>query len=172
MRRIRSGSSTKLLDDTARSTRASASRAPPVGSSVAAGSASSVASALTVRSRIAEIGLDRAAAQRGDVHVPGAIRSDRPPGPELVRELERKAAGGVGHRAGRRAGITVDREVEVDHLAAEQRVAHRAADDPRGRPGQRLARGRSRGRPVDPVADSAHERSSRGTRDEIPQVTS
>ena len=62
------------------------------------------------------------------------------PGAELAAELERRAAGRDRQVARRCARITGHRDVEVEHRAAEQPVAHRAADDPRLLAAQRFAR--------------------------------
>ena len=112
--------------------RASRSASPPSGSiGSAAGSASGTAIALTVKSRRREVGLDRVAAQPGDVDVPGAVRGERPPGAELARELERGPAGGPADRArGRlRASPSTARSRSTTSRPSD-RVADRAADDP------------------------------------------
>ena len=79
---------------------------------------------------LAEVGLDRLAAQHGDVDLPGAVGGDRAPGGELGRELEGVAAALARHRLCHHRGVSGHGEVEVDHLAAERRVAHRSAGDP------------------------------------------
>ncbi len=78
-------------------------------------------------------------------------------------------------RARRRLLPLADREVEVANVATERRVADRAADDPRLAPAERLARRDDRGRAREPVGDplaAPRHRATRGTRAEIPQVTS
>ena len=65
---------------------------------------------------------------------------------------------------GQPAGIAIDREIEVDHIQAQQFVADGASDDPGALPAQCRARRFQRG---------PHSgRGSRGTRAVIPQVTS
>ena len=65
------------------------------------------------------------------VEVPRVVAGLDPPGPELLRELERRRAGRLGDRPG--IGLVaprLDRQIDVDHLPAQQGVAHGAADDP------------------------------------------
>ena len=93
-----------------------------------------------------EVGLDVAVAQRHEVDVPGVAGADDAPRAERPRELERGGAGRARERAAPRVGIVADREVEVGRRAAEQPVAHGAADDPRLAAGEDLARGLQRRR--------------------------
>ncbi|HEX8959226.1 MAG TPA: hypothetical protein VF770_05340, partial [Solirubrobacterales bacterium] len=67
-----------------------------------------------------QVGLDRAAAQRRDVDLPGAVGRRRPPARELGRELEGVAAAGPGDRLRGGGGIAAHGEVEVGDLAAER----------------------------------------------------
>ena len=109
-----------------------------------------------------EIGVD-VALQRDEIDVPAVIGADHPPGPERAGQLERHAAGGARDRPRRLARVAVERDVDVVGRAAEQLVAHGAADQPRLAAGQRRAGGLER---------PTHLVCSRGTRDERPQVIS
>ena len=86
-----------------------------------------------------EVGLERAALQRGEVDLPAAVAGDHAPGAELVGELERGAARAAAEAAGGAAHVAVDDDVEVGRRAAQQPVAQRAADEPGALAGQRLA---------------------------------
>ena len=83
---------------------------------------------------------------------PNAPESRKAAPPVCSRHLARGPPRVAGHG-----------EVEVDGLAAEQPVAHGAADDPRVRPGEDVAGDVDRRR---------HRWCSRGTRPLIAQVTS
>jgi hypothetical protein len=87
----------------------------------------------------AEVGLERAALQRGEVDLPAAIAGDDAPRAELVGELERRPARAAAEAAGRAAHVTVDDHVEVGRRAPQEPVAQRAADEPGALAGQRLA---------------------------------
>ena len=89
----------------------------------------------------AEVGLQRAALQRGDVDLPAAVAGDHAPGAELVGELERGAAGAPAQAARGTAHVAVDDDVEVGRRAPQQAIAQRAAHEPRALAGQRLAQG-------------------------------
>jgi hypothetical protein len=115
--------------------------------------------------------MDRAGTQPGDVDVPGAVGGDHPPAPELGRELERVTAGRSRERPGGLALVAGDGDVEVDDRPVDERVAHRPTDDPCLASGERPAGGLG-GRRGSQVGGEAHRRNSRGTRGEIPQVTS
>ena len=107
--------------------------------------------------------------------MPAMAGADDAPGAEGPGELERRAAGGA--RDGLRRLPRVARQADVDIVgpAVQEPVAHGAADEPGLAPGQYLASRlerlacRSRARAVVHVA---HATTSRGTRAEIPQVTS
>jgi hypothetical protein len=115
-----------------------------------------------------EVGVQVPVAQRQQVHVPGVAGPDGPPAAELVRELERRPAGRLRDPAGRPARVARDGEVDVVGGAAEQAVADRPADEPRGLAGQRRpSRVQRRAH-----AGSPSRWCSRGTRREIPQVIS
>ena len=86
-----------------------------------------------------EVGLQRAALQRGDVDLPAAIAGDDAPGAELVGELERGATGPAPEAARGAAHVAVHDDVEVGRRTAQQPVAQRAPDEPRALPRQRLA---------------------------------
>ena len=98
--------------------------------------------ALTVKSRSAQVGLDRVAAKRAPRRAPAAMPGHDPPGPELVGELEGvprpDSRGDLARGSGDVAG---EREVDVGDVAAEGGVAHRAADHP-GPSAPRAAGGR------------------------------
>jgi hypothetical protein len=112
------------------------------------------------------------AAKPGDVDVPGAIARQRAPGPELRRELERRATAGIGDCPRGGALVGAHGDVDVDHVATEDGVADRPAHDPGiVALGERLA-GRANGRSLGQGVHERHRTYSRGTRDEIPQVTS
>ncbi len=121
-----------------------------------------------------EVGLDAPPSQDREIDLPAAVAGRRPPGGELAGELERVPAGGAGdcHRA--LARIVGDRQVEVGDRPAQRRVPHRSADDPVAAALAQGVRTRCRrGRLAQPLRDlgGAHEK-TRGTRAEIPQVTS
>ena len=120
-----------------------------------------------MKSRAGEVGLDRVAAQRGDVDLPAARRRHDAPGAELGGELEGVLAQLAGERLGDLAGIARDRQVEVGDLAAERRVAHRPAGDPDAlSPAQRADRGGRERRGAEVVGE-AHA-GLRGTRGRDP----
>ena len=115
-----------------------------------------------------EIGRQVPVAQRQQVDVPGVAGPDRAPAAELVAELERGPAGGLRDPPRRAARVAGDGDVDVVGRAAEQPVAHGAADQP-----GRLARERGPRR----LQRLAHAGSpsrwcSLGTRREIPHVIS
>src|SRR6266511_621807 len=120
-----------------------------------------------------EVLLDPLAAQRGHVDVPVAARRLRPPRVEVLRERERGAARGPGDLPRRALLAARHGEIDVDHRAAEQRVAQRPADDshvlavPEG-----LARGSHRRRPGEPVERLAHghDETSASRRSEAPEA--
>ena len=151
-RRTRSGSSTRLRSDTARSTPAARSRAP----------------ALRIHQRRVErherggdrvdrevaereVALDAFAAKPRDVDVPGPVRGQGPPGGELLPESWNLARRPPRRCASRRLSrIAGDCEVHVLDLAARarrrgslrRRSRHRSSR--RGPPGMREPRGRLR----------------------------
>ena len=96
-----------------------------------------------------EVGRERAALQRRDVDLPRLPGADDAPAAERVGELERalRPPRARMRRAATR-GSSVDDEVEVvvGARAAEQAVAHRAADDPRRAASPQRLRGRPRSR--------------------------
>ena len=110
-----------------------------------------------------EVGHDVAVAQDHEVDVPGVTRADDAPGAERAGELERRAAGRTRERARGLPRVVRQREVEVGRGAAEQPVAHRAADDPRVAAGEDSAHVLER---------HGHRTYSRGTRGPIPHVIS
>ena len=101
--------------------------------------------------------------QGHEVDVPAVARPDHAPGPERARELEGGAAAGARDRPRRLARVAGQRDVDVVGRPAEQAVAHGAADEPRLVPRQRLAGDLQR---------LGAQRCSRGTRGEMPHVTS
>ncbi len=106
---------------------------------------------------VLEVGLDALAAQRGDVDVPAAVGRLGPPRVEALRERERGASRGLGDAARDLLLLPGDGEVNVDHGPAEQRVAQRAADDPRVvARAQRLADGRHGRRAGERIEADAH----------------
>ena len=112
-----------------------------------------------------EVGADVAVRSGDEVDVPGVA----PGRPRATRRTRPTA--GRRRRRSRRATARAARlrvlrhgEVEVDRVAAEQPVAHRAADDPRLPPGERR-RGRRRAAPFTGAC-------SRGTRALIAHVIS
>ena len=112
-----------------------------------------------------QVGGDVAVAQRDEVDVPALVAPHDPPGAELPREAERRAA-----RRARDAGRGLARvarhgDVEVARGTPQQPVAHRAADEPGRLAGERLAGGGQR-------IGHGERTCSRGTRAEMPQVTS
>ena len=76
--------------------------------------------------------------------MPGVAGADHAPGAERAGELERRAAGGARDRPRGVARVAVEREVDVVGGAAEQAVAHRAADQPGLAARERLAGGLER----------------------------
>ncbi len=121
---------------------------------------------------LAEVRFDRLAAQGGDVDLPALVGRYRSPGVELGRELKGVPAALAGDRLGQRGRVAADGEIEVDDLAPERRVANRPADDPGPLPlARRPARQADQAGGTEPLRDRAHT-VSRGTRAEIPQLTS
>ena len=120
-----------------------------------------------------QVGLDRLAAQRGRIDLPGAVAGDRAPGRELGRELE-----GVRRRprarspSPPRSGSPATARSRSVTSRPKRGVAHRAAGDPD------LVRHRASARRPRPTSGAAARRSARrhspprGTRAEIPQVIS
>jgi hypothetical protein len=120
-----------------------------------------------------EICLDRPAAQRRDVDVPGAVARERTPRGKPLGEGEGRSPGGPRYRSSCRLLLPAHDEIDVEHRPPEQRVADRASHDPHVLPvTQRLARGANCGRGGEPILRLAHRWWMRGTRDAIPQVTS
>ena len=109
-----------------------------------------------------EVGGDVAVAQRHEVDVPAMLGTDDPPGPERAGQLEGEAARRARDRPRRLPRVALERDVDVVGGPAEQPVAHGAADEPRLAAGKHFAGGFERG----------PHRYSRGTRAEIPHVTS
>ena len=93
-----------------------------------------------------EVGFDVAVAQRHEVDVPGVAGADDAPRAERARQLEAARRRSRARARARRRRVVADREVEVGRRAAEQPVAHGAADDPRLAAGEDLARGLERRR--------------------------
>ena len=124
----------------------------------------------------AQVVLDRIRAQRGHVHVPPIGRRDGPPGGELLREDECRPPGDARDRpGGLLLGPALHGQIGVGDLPVEQGVADRAAHDPHlaGALLERGPGGRDRGRSGESLLErGAHSSTSRGTRCEIPQVTS
>ncbi len=118
-----------------------------------------------------QVRFDPLAAQRRRVDLPASTRSDDAPGAELDRELEGVLAELARDRLGRRARVAGHREVEVGDVLSQGGVADRSPDNPdaivvaQGPP-----RGRNEGRSGETLSQ-AHA-GCRGTRAEIPQVTS
>ena len=110
-----------------------------------------------------EVGGDVAVAHGHEVDVPGLTRSHDPPRAERAGELERRSPGRPGDLPRRLARIARESHVDVVGRPPEQTVAHSPADQPRLASGQR--------RPGRLERLRAHVY-SRGTREEIPQVTS
>ena len=78
--------------------------------------------------------LDRLALQRRHVHLEAALAVQRAPGAERLRQREHRAAERPGHAPRRLLGVAGHRQVQVAQRAAEERVAHDAAHQPRLRP--------------------------------------
>ena len=102
-----------------------------------------------------EVGGEVVVAQPHEIDVPGTASrralvtaslapADDPPGPERARELERRPARRPRDRAGGRARVARDRDVEVAGRAPEQPVPERAADEPGRLAGERRAGGLQR----------------------------
>jgi hypothetical protein len=125
-----------------------------------------------------EVPLDGLAAQGGEVDPPRLVSAHDPPGRERRGELERMAAAGPGEPLCRLRHGAGERHVEVGDLTPERRVADGAANDP----GLLGAQGRSRDPDHRGGSEPVGERgglqypgqpaSTRGTRAEMPQVTS
>ena len=88
-----------------------------------------------------EVGGEVVVAQADEVDVPGVAARDHAPGAECAGQHERGAGARAGHRARGRLRVAGEGDVEIGGVAAEQPVAHRAADDP----GLRLADARACG---------------------------
>ena len=86
-----------------------------------------------------QVGLQRAAAQRGEIGLPRAVGGQDAPRPELLRQLEQRPARGAGDRARRGVDVAVDDQVDVVDRAAQEAVAGNAADEPGVVPGERAA---------------------------------
>jgi hypothetical protein len=91
-----------------------------------------------------EVAVQRAAAQRAEIDLPGAVGRHHAPRAELVGELECRAARGPPDSASGSGGVAIDDDIQVRRRAPEQRVAHRAADDPGGPVAQRVTDHRQR----------------------------
>ena len=78
--------------------------------------------------------------------MPAAVARRDPPRAEGVREREGGRAAGAGDPPRRGAGLAGDGEVDVAYGAAEQAVAHGAADEPRLRARERAPRDHEGGR--------------------------
>jgi hypothetical protein len=105
-----------------------------------------------------EVGAQVAVAQRDEVDLPAAIRAGDAPGAEGLRERERARPRRARQRPGDGPGVARHGHVEILGRAAQQAVADRAADEPRG-----LAREHGPER----VDGRRHERTcTRGTRAE------
>ena len=117
-----------------------------------------------------EVGVDVAVAQPDEVDVPAVARPDHAPGAELAGQPEGGAAGRARQRAGLLLRVLGQRHVEVDRVAAEQPVAHGAADDPRLAPGELPAHLVDDG--MAHAAGSPPRWCTRGTRALIPHVIS
>ena len=116
-----------------------------------------------------QVGVDPGPPQGRYVDLAAAAVGRDPPGPELGRELEGVLAELARDRAGERLGVAGDRQVEVVHLLPEGGVADGAADDPGalGVAQRPPCRGDQRR-----VAEAVDHAGRRGTRAEMPQVTS
>ena len=77
-----------------------------------------------------QIGVDALAVHGGDVTCPLASRIHRAPSAERLRKREHWPADRPRQLASHLLGVAVHHQVEVAHGPAEQRVAHRTADDP------------------------------------------
>ena len=137
---MRSGSAANASGDTIRSRRAArSSRAAVRVDEVAAGERLGHRVDGEVARR--EVGGERAALQRGDVDLPRLAGADHAPAAERVGQRERRPARRARDAPRGPARIVLDDEVDVvvGAGAAEQAVAHRAADDPRALVAERLA---------------------------------
>ena len=119
-----------------------------------------------------EIGLDRLGTQTVDVDMPAPVTRLRPPGRELGGELERGSARRRGEPPCGIRRIAGEREIDVDHVALENRVADGPADDP----GlvlvtERAPRALDRGDRVQ-APEPTHRTYSRGIRSPSPHVIS
>ena len=91
--------------------------------------ASGTAIALIVKSRVAEVGLDRAALERREVDGPPVVERDPPARRDCSESGKTAPPRARAKRAGGPLGLAAG-DVEVEHGPAEQLVADRAADDP------------------------------------------
>jgi hypothetical protein len=112
-----------------------------------------------------EVAGDVPVAQDHEVDVPIVLRADDAPGAERAGEAERGAACRASERARAVPGVVPQREVDVGRRAAEEAVAHSAADDPRVAAREHRAHRIHGDR-------AAHRTYSRGTRWPIPHVIS
>ena len=109
--------------------------------------------------------------------MPGAVAREGAPGAELGRELERRPAGAARDRSRNRGLVAGDREVEVDDRArpsASRTAPPTIHASPAPSPASAPAATSTASAPASASATGviASRRSSRGTRAEIPQVTS
>ena len=144
-RSTRSGSSANAPGEAMRRRRAARSTSPPSGSRPALAAGERLGDRVDREVAQRQVVLQRAAAQRLDVDLPGAVARDHAPAAELLRERE---AGGPARGAGDRArGVPragVDHDVQVERVAPSARSRGVAADQPRRSAGQGGARGAQR----------------------------
>ncbi len=130
-RRMRSGSSANERSPTARRTPRVDVGGAAAGVDRARRPRAARAIALTVKSRTSQVGLDRLAAQRRHVDVPGVRRAAAPARSRTRSDSSNgwppRAAGDA--RAASSVAPSTARSTSVD-LASAQRVADRPADDP------------------------------------------
>ena len=135
-RRSRSGSSTKTVSVTARTTPARRSPRPSCGSYGAPVSTLS-AIALNVKSRVAR-SASIPSRERREVHRLVDAVGDHAPGAVALGEREHGAAEAAREPVGRVARIGA-RDVEVEDGTEEELVPNRTSDDPGALPAQDLA---------------------------------
>ncbi len=86
-----------------------------------------------------EVLLDRLPEQRREIGLPAVTRLHDAPGAELLGQREDRSTRGARERPRRSLDVAADGQVDVGRRAAEQAVAHGAADEPGRRAGERAA---------------------------------
>ena len=79
---------------------------------------------------LAEVILDRRAAERSEVDLPRVVACDHSPRPESLGQREGGRADPAGERACDRRGVSRDRHIKIDRRPPQQPVSDQTADQP------------------------------------------